>query len=293
MNLYLDEFMQGINETLQLYKQGNNIFEMKGGNMFPTIDKQHMWQYARGPKHIHFTDGTSTYSFSGDLGEEDTELEKIPDVPLPDIFTNAEAKGKAQVHRADPGSIYFTLQEGTRNPTYTFRHTGDSKWRAIPKKKKVKEQLKEPAYIPNINAEQLKQGMVQELEEIIKQSGFLDSFNHAAGDAITGAIEGGKNLALAPGRIGGATNSGSNAFANAGKAALLGGGIGLGYHGVKRHFLNTPEENETEDSSTLLRRIALPALAMAGLNAGQRSIFGNPGGYYDQAAAGKTPNILG
>ena len=142
MNLHLDEFAAGVKEMLELYKQGQNIFEIKGGNMFPNIERQQMWQFARGQKHLHLTDGTHTFSFAGDLADEDTEVDKIPDVPLPDLFKDSVSKGKAQVHRSDPGSIYFTLQEGTRNPTYTFRHIGDSKWKAIPKKKKVKQQLK-------------------------------------------------------------------------------------------------------------------------------------------------------
>ena len=125
-------------------------------------------------------DGTQTYSFGGDLGEEDTDLEKLPDVPLPDMYKDSVSKGKAQVHRADPGSVYFTLQEGTRNPTYTLRHLGDNKWRAIPKKKSVKAQMAAPAAIPNVNVESIKQGMAKELDLFIKQGGLggaLDFFN--------------------------------------------------------------------------------------------------------------------
>lgn len=179
MNLYLEEFTAGIQEALSLYKQGNNIFEIKGGSLFPNIERQAMWQFSRGQKHLHLHDGQQTYSFGGDLGEEDTDLEKLPDVPLPDLFKDSVSKGKAQVHRADPGSVYFTLQEGTKNPTYTLRHLGDNKWRAIPKKRKAKDQLAAPAAIPNVNVESLKQGMANELQMFAKEGdgGPLDFFN--------------------------------------------------------------------------------------------------------------------
>jgi hypothetical protein len=303
MNLYIDEVLAGIKEAMELHKQSSNIFEMKGGNLFPNVERQQMWQYAKAPGHIHFTDGNSTYSFKGDVGDEDTELDKIPDVPLPDIFTNATSKGKAQVHRADPGSIYFTLQEGTKNPTYTFRHTGDSKWKAIPKKKKVKEQMAAPAYIPNVNAEQIKAGMLKHLEKEADgaQGGLLDFFNHAAGHAMTGIGNAAINAPLAIGRIGGAP--GSDPLLNAGKAGLLGAGAGAAYHGIKRHFFNTPQENAQEDVEhphAMLKRMLIPGIGLAGANLAERSLLGgdpanpnyNPNNYYQQAAEGHTPSLF-
>ena len=303
MNVYFDEVIAGIHDTLALYKQGQNIFEIKGGSLFPNIDRQAMWKFSRGQKHLHLHDGQQTYSFGGELGDEDVDMEKLPDVPLPDLYNNSVAKGKAQVHRSDPGSVYFTLQEGNRNPTYTLRHLGDNKWRAIPKKKKVKEQLAAPAAIPNVNVESLKQGMAQELEMFIKESdgGAQDFFNHAAGKALTGGINGLEHLVMAPGRIGGAPSSGSGAFGNAAKAGLLGAGLGAGYDLLKRKVINTPEENEQEDWRNSLKRIGIPALGMAGLNMGQRSLFGpDPtkpesvdSNYYERAAHGDAPNIAG
>lgn len=293
MNLYLDEFMRGIKETMALHKQGESIFEMGGGNLFPTMERQQMWQFSKAPNHIHFSDGMKTYSFKhqGELNEDDLELEKIPEVPLPDLFKDSTGKGKAQVHRADPGSIYFTLQEGTRNPTYTFKHTGGQKWKAIAKKRKAKEALKEPAFISNINAESIKEGMLKQATEMMKsgEGDALDFFNQAAGSALKGVVNTPPTLALAPGRIGGdnpAIDSGRDMLANAGKAGLVGAGLGLGYHGLKRHFWNTPEENAEEGSHALARRMALPALAMAGVNAAERNLAPR---YYELAAQGKTP----
>jgi hypothetical protein len=305
----MNDFLQGLTETLALHKQGSNIFEIKGGNLFPNQTSQKMWQFARGPKHLHLSDGTHTYSFKGDMKDEDTELEKDTDVPLPDMFTNATSKGRAQVHRSDPGSIYFTLQEGTQNPTYTLRHQTESKWKAIPKKRTVKKQMSEPAYIPNINVESVKTGMFHELESLLKQGtgGALDFFNHAAGSAIQGAGNLAATVGMAPGRIGGAIgqayggdqsnhlknflldNLGESGY-NAGKAGLLGAGAGLVYDQAKRHLVNTPEETEEETGMNTVRRMALPALLMAGTNAAERSMAQE---YYNQAALGKTPKPFG
>ena len=295
MNLYLDEFMRGIKETLELHKQGQSIFEMGGGNLFPTSEKQQMWQYSKAPGHIHFSDGVNTYSFKHDkeLAEEDLDMEKIPDVPLPDLYKDSTGKGKAQIHRSDPGSIYFTLQEGTRNPTYTFKHTGGQKWKAIIKKKKAKAALQQPAFIPNVNAEAIKEGMLKQALEMSKsaEGGALDFFNNAAGSAMNAVVNTPHTLALAPGRIGGdnpANDTGGQMLGNAAKAGLVGAGLGLGYHGLKRHFWNTPEENAEEGPNALARRVALPALGMAAANAGERSMFPN---YYRLAAQGKSPMI--
>ncbi|CAK0773833.1 hypothetical protein CCP3SC5AM1_880017 [Gammaproteobacteria bacterium] len=89
----------------------------------------------------------------------------------------------------------------------------------------------------------------------------------------------------------------TNDFVNAGKAALLGGGLGLGYHGIKRHFINTPQENAEEDENNpnaAIRRALIPAVGLGGLNLAERSMLGNPDNphnYYAQAAVGRTPQI--
>jgi hypothetical protein len=297
MDLYFDEFIKGVKETLDLHKQGESIFEMGGGNMFPSIERQQMWQWSKAPGHIHFSDGMKTYSFKhqGDLADEDVDLEKIPDVPLPDLFKDSTGKGKAQVHRADPGSIYFTLQEGTRNPTYTFKHTGGQRWKAIVKKKKPKAQLAQPAFIPNVNAEAIKEGMLKAAEELLKdaQGGVLDFFNRAAGGALDTAVNAPGVMLNAPGRIGD-SNPGDDTLGqtlgNAGKAGLLGAGLGLGYHGIKQHFFNTPEENANENQSktTMLRRMLLPGLALGGANAISRTTFPD---HIFRAGQGKTPTL--
>ncbi|NBQ70221.1 MAG: hypothetical protein EBU46_15870, partial [Nitrosomonadaceae bacterium] len=100
MNLYIDELQAGFDEMLRLYKSGENIFEMGSGPLFPTHDRQQMWQFARGAKHVRLSDGTNIHHFNitaGNLDGEEADLERVPEVPLPDMFADSTSKGKAQV----------------------------------------------------------------------------------------------------------------------------------------------------------------------------------------------------
>ena len=290
MKIHTDEFAEGIRDILELHKQGSNIFDMKGGSLFPHHTSQKTWQYSKKDGHVHFSDGTQTYSFKGDLTDYDSQLERMPDAPLSDIFTNAHSKGKAQVHRSDPGSIYFTLQEGRNNPTYTLKHEGDNRWKAIPKAKKLKEKLKEPITPHNVNLEHVKQGMQAELAIYTKQAddGFFHNLNMGAGKAVQGIANLPARLALLPARMTGpvtypgdpdpsASSDFETGIARAATAGLAGAGLGGLYHLAKRNFLNTDEENaaEDQDRSVLAKRIAAPALASAGLNIAGRSLFPN------------------
>jgi hypothetical protein len=287
MKLYIDDFSEGVKNMLALHKQGNNIFDMKGGSLFPHNSSQKTWQYAKEGDNMHFSDGTHTYSFKGQLADYDTELEKLPDVPLPDIFTNAQNKGKAQVHRSDPGSIYFTLQEGRNNPTYTLRHEGDNKWKAIPKPRKVKDQLKQPLTPHNVNLEHLKEGMMKELEDFQKNAeGVMDSINKGLGSAVQSVPNLATRAAMFPARMTGPVSfpgdntkdlteglgAGVSNALTAGGVGLAGGGL---YHLAKRHLLNTEEENKQEDEegNSGVKRMLIPGLAMAGMNVAGRQMF--------------------
>lgn len=313
MKLHYDQFAEGVMEMIELHKQGNNVFEMGGGNLLPYNTSQKTWQFSRKGDVIHLTDGVNAYSFKGNLGDEDTELERLTDTSIHDIFNDIESKGKAQVHRSDPGSIYFTLQEGKANPTYTFRHVGDSKWKAIPKARKKKLQVigtvpaelaaltnvtQEPALNPmtvtpySINMDQVKQGMLAELENIKKEAdgepqGFFKNLDLVAGRAVTGLGNTLAKLPLLPARIGGAVTSYGDKTKDitepAGKAfgnALLAGGVGAGigglYHLAKRHVLNTEAENAEEDATgrdNFWKHILLPAGVMAGMNVAGRQMM--------------------
>jgi hypothetical protein len=286
MNLHIDEFTEGVHDILELYKQGNNIFEMKSGSLFPHHTSQKTWQYARDDSGVHFSDGTNTYSFKGQLNEMDTQLEKMPDVPWPDLYAKAKEKGKAQIHRSDPGSIYFTLQEGRHNPTYTLKHEGDSKWKAIPKPRKTKIFKGTPMTPPNVNLEGVKEGMFKELEEITKEAeGLFDSAGHSAVKGLEWLANLPGQLAMFPARMT-STMPGGNPVTyfndpniNAAedlnsvlRNAALAGGVGAGagglYHLAKRNLLNTEEENrqEDEEGGKLFNRMAIPGGVMAGMN---------------------------
>lgn len=141
MNIYFSDLVAGFQETLALHKEGNNIFDMGNHEMFPNISSQQKWRYAKHDKDIHLSNGQNVYSFNapeGENPEHEFPLQRTSSKSIHDFDQNATAKGLAQVHRADPGHIYFTLQEGKDNPTYTFRHVTADKWKGIPKAKKKK-----------------------------------------------------------------------------------------------------------------------------------------------------------
>ena len=246
MNLHTDDFAKGINDILELYKTGSNVFEMGSGSIFPHNTSQKTWDYVKSNDNsIHLSDGIHTYSFKGDLSDMDTQLEKMPDIPLPDLYKNVKAKGKAQVHRSDPGSVYFTLQEGHNNPTYTLKHEGNSSWKAIKRPHKVKDMLKQPL-TQNVNLETVKAGMLKELEEFNKEGegpNFFSQASHALGRGVESLANLPSQLALAPARIGGpvsyANDPNEEASEGLGSTAingLLAGGVGAG-GGLAYHLL--------------------------------------------------------
>lgn len=301
MNLYLNELRAGFEEMLALHKAGENIFEMGSGPMFPTHDKQQMWQFARGEKHLRLSDGTNVHHFNianGDLDGGEADLERVPEIPLPDMFNNSTSKGKAQVHRSDPASVYFTLQEGTRNPTYTFKHIGGAKWKAVPKKSTAKQHLAQPAPIPNVNVEGFKQAA--------EDGSFFNQLDSVAGKGVLHGGNAAVRTLLSPGEIRMPFTNGYGQDARPWemKDSLMAGGVGAlaggGYHLAKRHLLNTPDENaaEDEDPNTLTRRMAVPAIGLAALNGVQNSLLqsqpdGKNEGYYDQAVRGRPYKFFG
>jgi hypothetical protein len=104
-----------------------NVFSQPW-TLFPHTTSQSTWHFSLGKNVLHLSDGTKTYSFTGMLDLKDATLKKVPDVPLADFYSNATSRGKAQVHRSDPLSIYFTMQDGRQNPTYTLSHLHDEVW---------------------------------------------------------------------------------------------------------------------------------------------------------------------
>ena len=70
MKLHLNDFTAGVNEMIELHKQGNNIFEITGGSLFPHNTSQKTWEYAKEGNKLHLSDGTHTYSFKGELSDK-------------------------------------------------------------------------------------------------------------------------------------------------------------------------------------------------------------------------------
>ncbi len=268
MDLHLDDFLDGYKETCELAKQGENVFDMGNHTLFPQIGSQQKWKFAKKDKNIHLSDGTHVYSFETPEGlheDQESPLVRTNGKNVTDYDADAESRGLAQVHRADPGSIYFTMQEGTKNPTYTFKHTGGSNWRSVPKKKKAKV----APVIPNLIETEVSQGLA-------KAADFNQFMGKAVTDVPNAIWNGVKSLHHHP--LG---------------AAAAGTGLGALYHFGKRTLYNTPAENEQETSRDLLKRMALPAVALGGLGAIGNSMI-HPDQDIIDAGNGKTnTNVLG
>lgn len=276
-NLYLDEFLEGLQAALD--KQGSDLFSSpNNASLFPMLSSQAKWRYARGNNFLRLHDGQKVYAFKLPTGlshQEDFAAIREDDGDPTKFTEGATEHGLAQVHRADPGSIYFTLQEGRQNPTYTFRHTGEHTWRGSPKKRKAKETV-----IPNVNPHALTDGVKAAFTQEKKA---FAPFKWAVGPGARGL----QRAAFSPGEFvhnvgGGGENNVLGSLALAG----LGAGAGAAYHVGRRALYNTPEENEEENAQglrPLLTRMGLPALGLGVLGGSQASLFDN---HYKDLAAG-------
>lgn len=246
-NLYIEEFVEGMRSKMAEEPMGS-MFDLGGSAIFPRLENQAKWQFARKDKHLRLNDGTHVYAFHlphGEKEEEDFQIERQEDIPVVNFDKDVDASGTAQIHRADPGSIYFTLHDGHTNPTYTFKHTGGKTWKGIPKLRKK---------TPIIGDE-----FIKGAEEYIKSAASTDFFNNIIGGGLNMAARGAtglKNLVLAPGW-------------NPGKAALIGAGIGGAYDLGKRTFYNTEEENAQETGLQRASRYVLPAAGLGLLGAAE------------------------
>lgn len=263
-DLYLEELVDGINDALR--KQATDLFSApNNASLFPSLATQAKWKFAKGPNFLRLHDGQKVYAFRLPTGlshEEDFAAHREDDLEPSFFSQGATEQGLAQVHRADPGSIYFTLQEGRDNPTFTLRHTGESNWRGTPKKRKAKTPT-----VPNVDHAALVNGVKAAFEKAASSP-----FEWAAGPGAHAL----QRALFAPGefvhRMGG---GGQNNFLGSLAAAGVGAGAGAAYHLGKRTLYNTPEENEEESSGKrpLLRRMAIPALAAGLLGGAQSSLF--------------------
>jgi hypothetical protein len=118
-----------------------NIFSQPG-SLFPHTASQSTWHFSLGENFLHLSDGTHIYSFTGKLDLKGATLKKAPDVPIADFYNMATSEGKAQVHRSDLFSIYFTMQDGRTNPTYILRHVEGDTWSVQPSKQAASNPVK-------------------------------------------------------------------------------------------------------------------------------------------------------
>jgi hypothetical protein len=281
MNIDNEEMLDGFKETIRLFKEGQNIFDMGNHVLFPNLTTQQKWKYIQDNDTLHLSDGNHVYSFQGNPStEEETSVTRTKGLPINDFNQSNLPKRTVQVHRADPGSIYFTLQEGFKNPTYTFRHVGGENWKAIPKKKVIKKTTT-PVMIPDQHTEAVKQGMVLEL---LKQAGFGQDFNHFAGQMLTRGGNALQTGLMSPGRISPLAATG------------IGAGAGALYHLLRKGLYNSPEENEQEGPGTFLKRVLIPAAIGGGLSGLEHNMFDKPTnggpGYYDEVRSGRTPQAF-
>lgn len=260
MNIHLQDFIEGFAEQTSVNKQANAAFDQGGHSMFPNITSQQKWKYTHDNNKLHLSDGAKVYSFShGGMQEEnDFPVKRETEIDQTEFDKLPGKKGLAQIHRADPGSIYFTLQEGTKNPTLHLKHQGGDDWKAVPKKKK-----KKSGPIMVVNPETVKEAMLSKISELKKKAGVADAVNSVY------------HAAHLPGvRLPGTENSPWIDFL--GKAGI-GAGLGGAYHVARQQLYNTDEENaaENENKAVLAKRLLAPAAALGVTSAVQHDLMGD------------------
>lgn len=287
-NLYLDDFLEGLHAALDKQANEHLFTSANNASLFPNLTSQAKWRYARGNDFLRLHDGQKVYAFklpSGLSHDEEFAASREADLD-PSVFTNeATEHGLAQVHRADPGSIYFTLQEGRNNPTFTLKHTGENTWRGSPKKRKAKESV-----IPNVDHTALAEGLKAAFAKHAEEGGLFPWLGQKLDQSFKGAVGPGahalQRAAFSPGEfVHRAGGGGANNFLGSLALGGLGAGAGALYHVGRRALYNTQEENDMEDEQggTLFKRMAIPGLAAGVLGGVQSSLFDN---HYKDLAAG-------
>lgn len=250
MDFDFADFLMGLTDGLKKTANEGSIFD-QGGAIFPNITSQAKWQFARTGSHLQLHDGNHVYNFHLPEGEKEYDFPAVKeDHPgLHEFGKDAHNTGTAQIHRADPGSIYFTLQDGRNNPTYTLKHVNASQWRAIPKQRANGHQIDKEAFMKGVH-------------DKLAEGGLLDVLTKGVDGLGRGAVRSGMAL-------------GHDPLLSAGAGALAGGLYDIG----KRTFYNSEEENKEETGMDRLKRYLLPAIAAGGIGATTKTLFPN---YYSQ-----------
>jgi hypothetical protein len=179
MTLDINCFLAGIQERLEFAKTAN-LFEQEHSTFFPMLSTQTTWRYSRKGDTLHLHDGHNTFSFKypENLADEDVPSERLPDSNKFDYENDAKEKGTAQIHRADPGSIYVTLQDGRNNPTFTLQHQTGSTWKISPKKR-LKKILPETVQTVEVDPSSV-------IDGAIKEADAYNAFTDVAGAGLDG-----------------------------------------------------------------------------------------------------------
>ena len=107
---------------------------LNSGTILPQHTTPQQWECRRDDADlICLYDGQRVYTFRGQLDlAAQSHLNKTEDLPYAQ-FMPLKNKCAATVHRSSPGSIYFTLNDGRLNQTFTLRHASGPCWVAVPK----------------------------------------------------------------------------------------------------------------------------------------------------------------
>lgn len=204
-------------------------------SIFPTIDKQQSWKFARSGNNLRLHDGNVIHTFHADefKDEEDFPATKLEDTSYFDFNKDMTHTGTAQIHRANPGMAYVTLHDGGKNPTFTLTHVNEDSWRISPKVKK-----KPIAKKAEIDLEEFKKGIKAKLG--FDAAKLLDTAGNYMSDGV-------KSL-------------GNNPLLSAGVGVGLGGAYDLG----RRALYNSDEENEQESFGQRATRWLAPGAVAGG-----------------------------
>lgn len=189
MKLDINCFIAGIQERLEFAKTAN-LFESEHSTFFPMLQTQTTWHYSRKGDTLHLHDGHNTFSFKypKDLGDEDVPSERLPDSNKFEYAHEADETGTAQIHRADPGSIYVTLQDGRKNPTFTLQHQSGETWKISPKKR-LKKILPESGPTVEVDPSSVIEGAIKEADAMNSVADVTGGALDGAGNALDSGIQ--------------------------------------------------------------------------------------------------------
>lgn len=109
----------------------------------PSTDRAKTWDFAltedgNKGRVLSFLVDNRTINFKLDQDGETKGIvaDRIPDSEVDDFGVGGQAyRGRAQIHRSNPSSIYGTFQTGKNNITFSLENGGDDKrWKVVPKR---------------------------------------------------------------------------------------------------------------------------------------------------------------